>query len=104
MRFRVRLTPRAAEDADRIYRRVVQAAPLAGQDWYNRLIDAIDSLAEFPSRCRARRVGGITVRKLLFGRKPYVYGVYFEIADDVVAILHIRRWARREPGAKSLFN
>ncbi len=104
MRFRVRLTPRAAEDADRIYRRVVQAAPLAGQNWYNRLIDAIDSLAELPERCLARQIGGLTVRKLLFGRKPYVYGVYFEIADDTVTILHIRRWGRREPSEKALLN
>lgn len=104
MGFRVRLSPRAAEDAEGIYRRIVQAAPLAGQHWYDRLIDAIDSLAVFPDRSRARQIGELSVRRLQVGRKPYVYGIYFDISGDIVNVLHIRHWARGEPSLKELLN
>lgn len=39
----------------------------------------------------------ITVRKLLYGRKPNTYRLYFDIVDTTVRILHIRHGARREP-------
>ena len=94
--------PRAAADAERIYRWVVQAAPLAGQEWYNRLIDTLYSLAEFPERCEA--VEQLSkpdrqIRKLLYGRKPHTYRVYFDVAGTTVRILPIRHGARHEPRA-----
>ena len=99
MEYRVRLTPRAADDIGRIYRRITQAAPLAGQKWFNRLVDKVYSLVTFPERCRV--VESISrpnrmVRELLFGRKPHVYRIYFDIAEDTVRVLHIRHAARRE--------
>jgi hypothetical protein len=39
MAFRVKLMPRAAEDIETIYRRVIAQAPIAGQRWYNALIE-----------------------------------------------------------------
>ena len=42
-----------ADDAERIYRKVVQEAPLHGQTWFNRLIEAVYSLDSFPHRCEA---------------------------------------------------
>jgi plasmid stabilization system protein ParE len=105
MAYAVRLTPRAAGDAERIYCRVVQDAPLKGQEWYNRLIDALYSLETFPDRCEevgalAGRTG--TVRKLLYGNKPHKYRIYFDIVDTTVRILHIRHGARREPKRRDL--
>ena len=100
MAYSVRLMPRAAEDAECVYRRVVQEAPLQGQHWYNRLVEAIESLRLFPERCEAVESlsrSGITVRKLLYGHKPNTYRIYFAIDGKIVRILHIRHGARREP-------
>ena len=40
------------------------------------------------------------IRKLLYGRKPHTYRVYFDVAGTTVRILHIRHGARQEPGAR----
>jgi plasmid stabilization system protein ParE len=97
--------PCAADDAERIYRQIVHIAPVTGQAWYNRLIKALDSLADYPERCEvvnqlSKR--GRTVRKLLYGRKPNVYRVYFDIMGTTVRVLHIRHGARREPSLRDL--
>jgi plasmid stabilization system protein ParE len=103
MAYRVRLTPRAADDIDRIHRRVSQESQIAGQKWFNRLIDKIYSLGTLPERCgiveslsRPDRV----VRKLLFGHRPHLYRIYFDIVGETVRVLHIRHAARREPKGK----
>jgi hypothetical protein len=50
MALRVKLMPRAAGDADAIYRRVTEAAPLAGSQWYGKFIETLQSLDTFPER------------------------------------------------------
>ena len=101
MAYRVRLTPRAAGDADAIYRRVTAEAPLAGPRWYAKLIGTLQSLDTFPERGQIVRDLSRSehlVRRILFGRKPHVYRIYYSIEGDTVLILHIRHGARREPG------
>ncbi len=100
MAYGVRITPRAAEDAEKIYRRVVEAAPESGQRWFNGLIDRLFTLREFPERCQTVEKltrGERIIRRLLYGRKPDVYWIYSEIRGDVVTVLYIRHLARREP-------
>ena len=46
---------------------------------------------------------GSLVRKLLYGRKPHTYRVYFAIVEDTVRVLHIRHGARKEPKRQELF-
>ena len=101
MAYRVRLTPRAAGDADAIYRRVTVEAPLAGPTWYAKLIRTLQSLDTFPERGQIVRDLSSSqhlVRRILFGRKPNVYRIYYNIEGETVRILHIRHGARREPG------
>jgi len=100
MAFRVRLTPRAAGDADAIYHRVTVEAPFAGLRWYGRLMETLRSLDTLPER--GKIVPGLSrsdppVRRILFGRKPNVYRIYYSIQNQTVRILHIRHGARREP-------
>jgi len=99
MAYRVRLTPRAADDIGRIYRRVVQETQPPDQKWYNGLIDKLDTLSAFPERCEVvegfSRKGSV-VRKLLYGCKPHIYRIYFDIVEETVRVLHIRHGARRE--------
>jgi plasmid stabilization system protein ParE len=106
MAYSFRLMPRAANDAQRIYHQIVQEAPLHGQEWYNRLIDALYGLETFPERCEiVKSLSRPTsiVRKLLYGRKPHTYRIYFDIVGTTVRILHIRHGARREPRRGELF-
>jgi toxin ParE1/3/4 len=100
MAFRVRLMPRAAGDADAIYRRAIDQAPFVGPQWYGKVIATLQSLDTLPGR--GQLVKNLSrsnhlVRKILFGRKPNVYRIYYSIEGDTVRILHIRHGARREP-------
>lgn len=51
MVFRVRLMPEAEEEAERLYRWLISKAPLHGQEWFNSLVTAINSLRTNPRRC-----------------------------------------------------
>jgi len=92
--------PRAAGDADAIYRRVTQEAPPAGSRWYAKLIEALQSLDTFPERGRVVKNlshSNRLVRRILFGRKPNVYRIYYSVEGGTVRVLHIRHGARQEP-------
>jgi plasmid stabilization system protein ParE len=92
--------PRAAGDAEAIYRRIIKEAPLSGSRWYGKLIETLHSLDRFPERGQAITSlsrSNLLVRRILFGRKPNVYRIYYSVEDDTVRILHIRHGARREP-------
>jgi toxin ParE1/3/4 len=100
MAFRVSLTPRAAGDADAIYRRVSVEAPFAGPRWYDKLIRTLQSLDTLPERGQIVKDFSHPehlVRRILFGRKPNVYRIYYSLEGETVRILHIRHGARREP-------
>ncbi|MGH9628748.1 MAG: type II toxin-antitoxin system RelE/ParE family toxin [Bryobacteraceae bacterium] len=102
MAFRVKLTEPAKTDAEALYERLIEAAPLHGPKWYNGLIAAIETLQHLPGRCPHAPENGrfpVEIRHLLYGRKPYVYRVLFTIQGDTVHVLRIRgpRQKRLEP-------
>jgi plasmid stabilization system protein ParE len=106
MAYRVRFRPRAEQDLEAIYRYLIQEAPLRGPQWIDGLEEALYSLREAPQRCPVVRVFSrptVAVRKLLHGRYPHVYRVYFNIEATIVWILHIRHGARKEPQRRELF-
>ena len=105
MAFRVRLMPRAVEDIETIYSQVIAQAPVAGQHWYNGLIEVLFSLESFPERGQivdSLTTSSSVVRRVLYGRRAHAYRVYFDIAGDTVRILHIRHGARQGPKKSSL--
>lgn len=69
-----------------------------------RFRDSIKTLARLPERWpiapENEFLSQVTVRQMLFGKKPNVYRVLFTIVEDEVRVLHIRRatmdLARRE--------
>lgn len=96
MTYRVKLTPRAQKDSEELYRWVTHRAPHRGALWYNRLIEAIESLADHPQRCPIAPEGQELhqeIRQLLYGKRPY--RIFFWIIGQEVHVLHIRRGARR---------
>ena len=100
MEFHVRLTPEAADDAEKLYWRIIEEAPLRGQEWYNGLIAAIDSLNTHPQRCPMAPdpvLRSFQVRYLLYGRRPHVYRILYRVLDEheIVEVLHIRHGAMK---------
>jgi mRNA-degrading endonuclease RelE of RelBE toxin-antitoxin system len=100
MPYRVEFAARAARDLEILYvGKNVPESPAATR-WFSRLEQAVDALEAHPERCplapEGRRLKR-TLRHLLYGAKPHVYRVIFEIDEErrTVWILHIRHGARR---------
>ena len=51
MKYKVILSPEAAAQAEAAYRWIEKFAPENAARWYNRLLDKIYSLEDFPTRC-----------------------------------------------------
>ncbi|MBZ5727384.1 MAG: type II toxin-antitoxin system RelE/ParE family toxin [Acidobacteriia bacterium] len=105
MAFRVRFLPRARQDLETIYRRVIQEAPLRGAEWFEGLERSVYSLRYHPERCPIipeLSTATDDVRRLLHGNYPHIYKVYYHLVGQIVEILHIRHGARREPRRETL--
>jgi plasmid stabilization system protein ParE len=93
--------PRAERDLAAVYAAINAEESDAALRWFRGLERSLFTLQETPARCppipppipEDRRL-----RHLLYGKKPYVYRIIFEIdeARKVVQILTIRHGARRE--------
>src|SRR3989442_14924407 len=101
MAYRVELNTRAERDLDDLYEKINAAESIAAAHLYNGLERAVYALERFPRRCpvapesrRSRR----PLRHLLYGTKPDVYRVIYEIDElkRVVHVLTIRHGARDE--------
>jgi toxin ParE1/3/4 len=101
MPYVVELAARAARDLEILYLKKNATKSPAAARWYNSLEEAIHTLARDPHRCpvvpeaqRAKR----KLRHLLFGKKPHVYRIIFEVQEQKqrVSVLTIRHGARRK--------
>jgi plasmid stabilization system protein ParE len=98
MTYLVELTDRAARDLNSLYVEKRADESIAAARWYNRLETAVYALESHPDRCplapegeKARR----PLRHLLYGKKPHVYRVVYEIDEQkgIVRVLTIRHGA-----------
>ena len=99
MEYVVELTERAAHDLNALYKRISAAESSTAADWYNGLEKAVFSLERSPRRGpRAPESEGAKrfLRHLLYGKKPHVYRVIYEIDGQrrTVRVLTIRHGAR----------
>ena len=101
MAYHVEVTVRAARDLDYLYQQIHATESLAAARWYNGLEEAIYTLERFPRRCplapEAKKIKR-PVRHLLYGRKPNVYRVLYDIDGPrkAVRVLTIRHGAMDE--------
>ena len=107
MAYRVELTARAARDLELIYLEKDAAESQAAARWYNRLEEVVSALGRYPYRCPAAPESRKMKRKLwhlLYGKKPHVYRVIYEIDEQqqTVWVLTIRHAARRKAKASDL--
>ena len=101
MTYLVEFAARAARDLEILYvEKNAAESPVAAR-WYNELEVAVYALASYPHRCpvapEARRIKR-KLRNLLYGKKPHVYRVIYEVDEgrQLVLVLHIRHGARRK--------
>jgi toxin ParE1/3/4 len=91
--MKARYTRRAFSDLEKIYSYLEARNPVAARQVIG-LIDAVVTrLSEFPEA--GQRSDEPDVR-ILFARR-YPYRIYYRVASDEIAILHIRHAARRAP-------
>ena len=98
MKYQLIIQPPALDDLERAYQWVAERAPESAACWFNRFLDALETLKEHPQRCGLAPEGelvGQEVRQLLYGRRGGVYRVLFIIGDREVRVLHIRHSARQ---------
>jgi plasmid stabilization system protein ParE len=100
MAYLVEFAARAVRDLETLYVEKNAAESNAAARWYNGLEQAVYALALYPYRCHivpeARRAKR-KLRHLLYGNKPHVYRVIYEVDEkrQVVWVLTIRHGARR---------
>jgi toxin ParE1/3/4 len=100
MAYRVELTARAASDLEALYLEKNAAESSDAARWYNGLEEAVYTLEAHPHRCpsapEARKVKR-QPRHLLYGAKPHVYRVIFEVDErrHILWVLTIRHGARK---------
>jgi len=98
MAYRVRLTPEAEADIEALYRGLIARTPLRGAEWFNGMIDAIESLASRPQRCPLAPETPFfqeEIRQLSYGRGRGVHRILFTIKDGSVVVLHVRHGVRK---------
>jgi toxin ParE1/3/4 len=90
--MKVRYTPRARSDLDKIHSYLDERSPAAASAVLKRIRNRIDRLADYPLMAPVTELPGI--RGLTILRYPYT--AYYRILNDEVLILHVRH-ARRTP-------
>jgi toxin ParE1/3/4 len=107
MIYRVELANRAVRDLEILYLEKNAAESQAAARWYNGLEKAVYALEKYPYCCPAapesRRIRR-TLRHSLYGKKPHVYRIIYEIDErrHIVWVLTIRHAARRKFTASDL--
>jgi len=91
MAYRVEITGRALRDLAIIYGRIEAETSTQAARWFDGMEKAINSLDEHPTRAPITPEDR-ALRHLLYGKKPYVYRIIYEIEEDssTVYVLHIR--------------
>ena len=102
--YRIILQPEAYAGMESAFDYISAEQSLSGaHEWATGLMDAINSLKMFPSRCQTAPENEFfaqEIRQLLYGKGRRVYRILFTITSDTVSVLHIRHSAQNtlKPG------
>jgi toxin ParE1/3/4 len=100
MAYHIEFADRATRDLEALYVEKNAAESEAVSRWYNGMEEAVYALATYPDRCpmapEARKLRR-ELRHLLYGKKPHVYRVIYEVDErrQTVWVLTVRHGARR---------
>ena len=93
MSYKVEITEKAQEEAREIIRWIAQYSPEKAALWHFELIEKVDSLENFPSRCPLAPESEThkkEIRNLIFGK----HRILFIIEDETVYVLRVRHQAQ----------
>jgi toxin ParE1/3/4 len=98
MTYRIVVTARARADAIVSFRWIAERSPDAATRWSAGLQKAITKLGQFPDRNpvaeeESEQVG-ITLRQMLYGRRPNVYRILYPVEGDTINLHYIRHSAQ----------
>ena len=98
MTYRIVFTARARADAVGQFRYLAERSPTAAARWYAGLEKAIVKLTKLPERHPVAEDEsdhvGITLRQMLYGRRPGVFRILFSIEGDTVTLHYVRHSAQ----------
>lgn len=92
--FIVEVTEQASREAEEAYLWMKETSPEAAADWFEGLVEAVNSLANFPKRCALApesKAFKSAIRQLLYSH----YRILFTLEGNAVYVLHIRHKARK---------
>jgi len=89
--------PSALDDLESLRTYIARDDPGSAAVIAQRILDAVDTLAEFPQRGRLGRVAD--TRELVVSRTPYI--VAYRLSKDNVEILRVLHGAQRWPSQQA---
>ena len=93
MKYIVEFTHTAELEADSAYEWILKDSPINALNWFEGLVESLDSLCSMPERCpiapESEEVGQ-EIRHLLYGK----FRILFSVSQKTVSILHIRHGAQ----------
>jgi plasmid stabilization system protein ParE len=96
--YRVVFTARARADAIEQFHYLADRSPDAAARWYTGLDKAIAKLSTLPERHPIAEDEseqlGVTLRQMLYGRRPSVFRILFTIEGDTVTLHYVRHSAQ----------
>jgi len=96
--YRVVFTARAKADAVKQFHYLADRSPAAAARWYTGLEKAIARLSKMPERHPVAEDEsaqlGMTLRQMLYGRRPGVFRILFSVEGDTVTLHYIRHSAQ----------
>jgi plasmid stabilization system protein ParE len=107
MAYGVKLTTRSGRDLAALFRDIHAADSIPAARWFNGLENAMGTLESSPLRSPAapeRKKNGQPLRHLLYGKKPHIYRVIFDVDEPrkIVNVLTIRHGAMDTLGDTNL--
>lgn len=98
MTYRVVFTARARTDVVEQFRYLLDRSPTAAARWYAGIEKAVGKLTTLPERHPIAQDEteklGITLRQMLYGRRPSVFRILFSIEGDTVTLHYVPHIAR----------
>lgn len=99
MEYRVEITDVALAEAEEAYLWMMeQLSPDSAEQWFDGLMDAIESLNKSPKRCSLAPENDVfseKIRQLLYGKGRRTYRILFTVSEPIVYILHVRHGSRQ---------
>ena len=98
MTYHVIIQPQAEAEIEAAYLWKYDNSPQAAARWFAGIVEAINSLDQFPVRCPlAPENEHFTqeIRQLLYGPRNDIYRILFTIQGDAVHVLHVRHGAQQ---------